>query len=425
MKRRNLIIAAIVAIALLGTGGFFLLRPAAPAANRTVKAERRTVSQDVAFTGHIRSQHSVKLAFEFSGVVTSQPVSVGDHVAAGQVLATLDMRNSELQLAKAHADRVAGKQNAYLSWQKAEDEAAAAAKSNAQSVAKAAQAVRDAKKEVDQTQSIWEQTVRESGDEPSASQAKYAAVVSAQSAYHSAQQALKSAQTAADASNTTATRAADVAQAAYVATQQAAEGASGLSSSQALENIANVTLSKDALVAPFAGVVTATSVDQGEVATVGVPVVTVETVDQLEYAADVPETDSVKLRPGMLASVTFDAFTTKEAIDAQVEKIAPAAKEIEGVPTFEVTLQSSQADAELRPGLTANITVHAAKKDNVVAIPRRALITSGNRQFVRLQGADGHTRDQDVVAGLVGSDGSVEIVQGLQAGDTVVIPADL
>ncbi len=412
----------IVVLVILGIiGGSYVVRQSSTPKMRTALVGKQTVVQDVDYTGHVQSQRSAQLAFELSGPIIDVPVAVGDHVSAGQVLAVMDPRSSQLQVAKARADRLAGRTTTYLTWQKAEADVTAVQAENSATVEKARQAVRNTKKELDQSQVVWDRTVRESGDQASTTDAKYLAVIAARSAYTGAQKTLQQTQASGQASDTAARHTADLAKANYIATSQAAQGSSGASALQSLEDIAKLSLHKDTLFAPFDGVVTAKNIEVGELATVGAVVVTVETIDNLEFTAAVPETDSVKLAVGMNAALTFDAFTTKESIPAQVTTIAPAAKIIEGVPTFAVTLKALVPATHLKPGLTANVTVHAAQVQNAVAIPRRALIRAGNRQYVKVVEGNGSASEQDVVVGLVGSDGSVEIIKGLSGGETLVI----
>ena len=92
------------------------------------------------------------------------------------------------------------------------------------------------------------------------------------------------------------------------------------------------------------------------------------------------------------------------------------------MPTFHVVLHQKNSNTPLRSGITANITVHAAKKENVLAIPRRAIIAKSEKQFVRKQTDDQATQEIEITTGLTGSDGLVEVTSGVAEGDTIVTP---
>ncbi len=422
MKLLWKIVIGVVVVAVVGSVIFFRQRASQNNQPKTYSVERRDVAQDVAFTGKLRAKQRAQLGFESTGTVVSLPVKVGDVVVAGQVLAKLDPRSASLEAARAAADSAAGADRARLAWQDATVATQQTKTSNTAAVEASRQSVRNAKTEMDQAQEVWQQTVRESGDESSISKAKYSAVLSVQSAYRTAQKTLASAEASAGKTNQTAAAVADEAYAAYVATQQAARGVSGLSSLQATQQLANLRVSKSIAFAPFAGVVTAKGIEQGELAVAGTPVVTIETPDQLEIIADVPESDITKLQTDMMASFTLDAFTNGRERNAKVVSIAPAAKVVEGVPTYEVILELPISNVDLKSGMTANVTVQTAKREGVVAVPRRAVAKVGGIYKVKIMQPDTSVVEQEVELGVLGSDGYVEVTKGLSGGETVVLP---
>lgn len=91
------------------------------------------------------------------------------------------------------------------------------------------------------------------------------------------------------------------------------------------------------------------------------------------------------------------------------------------MPTYETTLHLTPPAEHLRPGLTCNITVHADQRENVIAVPRRAIIERDGRQLVRVLGKDFHITEREVATGLLGSDGAIEITSGLSANESVII----
>jgi len=387
---------------------------------RTVTAERRDVVQDVTFTGKLAAQSSAELGFEITGSVTDVYVTVGQTVASGDELVRIDTRAAALQLAAATATLTASQDQTKLAWDNTEQTWQDTKTTNAETVAKRRQAVLDAKTELDQAKEVWLQTERENGDSAT-SETALKTFRAAETAYNAAQQVLTEAIASTKQGAQTARAAADEARAKYFATIQPASRVSGLSTLQADEALANLQFTKGTLRAPFAGVVTSVAVDPGDLAVAANPIITVQTVDQVELTADVSETDAVRLTTGQSATVTFDAKPPTETWEATIIRVAPAASFIEGVPTYETTLQLIGDRDQLKPGLTANITVHADTHHNVIAIPRRAIIRHGQEQFVRLLGTDGYLGEHPVTTGLVGSDGSIEVTGGLSGGEQVVI----
>ncbi|MEK7557247.1 MAG: efflux RND transporter periplasmic adaptor subunit [Patescibacteria group bacterium] len=417
-------VAAVVVVVLIG-GIVLAQRGGRDEQTRTVRAERGDVKQDVAFTGNLEAAQSATMGFESAGSVTNVYVELGEQVEAGQHLVRLDSRLASLEFAKARADAAAAQEQKQLAWQTAEADLAKTKAENDRALAKQRQAVRDAKKELDQQRSVVDKTQHESAGTATAETSVLTQRVK-ESAYSSARQALLELTKTVEKSNTLKQQAAYETKAAYDATVQAAGNVGGLSSLEASRQLAAVRLSKTLLTAPFAGVVTLQEADVGEYMAPGTVVVTVATVDDLELTADVPETDAAKLSVGAAADVTFDVYGSAESYPAELVAVAPAAKLIEGVPTFEVKLRLISSDPKFKPGLTANITVHAAEKKGVVAVPRRAVITRDGKEFVRVKEpfdrAQGKgEREVEVKTGLLGSDGRVEIISGLSGGEEIVL----
>jgi len=124
-------------------------------------------------------------------------------------------------------------------------------------------------------------------------------------------------------------------------------------------------------------------------------------------------------------SVTLDAYGSEVNFPATVSLVDPAETVIEGISTYKVTLSFDEADTRIRSGMTANISIHTAERNNVLEIPLRAVTTKESTKIVRIappQTAKANTTPQEVniVLGLRGSDGMVEVVSGLTEGEEVI-----
>jgi RND family efflux transporter MFP subunit len=71
---------------------------------RTVTVESQADGETVSFTGQIRAQDTVNLAFRLDGRMIERQVSLGDVVAAGRIVAKLDSQNEENSLRSAKAN---------------------------------------------------------------------------------------------------------------------------------------------------------------------------------------------------------------------------------------------------------------------------------------------------------------------------------
>lgn len=194
-------------------------------------------------------------------------------------------------------------------------------------------------------------------------------------------------------------------------------------------------LTENVLVAPFSGTITRQEAKVGEIITPGAPLVSLIAEAKFEIEANLPEADIAKIAlparkatPNVAggqneADVTLDAYGEDAHFTATVITIDPAATIVEGVPTYKIRLQFNDEDERIRPGMTANVTIFAGARENVLVVPQRAIIEDNGQKSVRILAGEGRRQkvaEVVVVTGLRGSDGNVEILAGLEAGDRVV-----
>jgi len=179
-------------------------------------------------------------------------------------------------------------------------------------------------------------------------------------------------------------------------------------------------LAKTVLRAPITGTVTEQRARVG--ATVGAfeTIATIETAGDLEILAPVTEADIVKVTVGDIARITLDAFGDDVLFEATVSEIDPAERLIEGVATYQVTLGFIGEHDGVKPGMTANIDILTASRQDVIAVPARALLTGDQGKYVRVLRADNSVDEVPVKVGLRGSDGRVELTDGVAVGDKVI-----
>ncbi|HQU17091.1 MAG: efflux transporter periplasmic adaptor subunit [Chromatiales bacterium 21-64-14] len=87
--------------------------------------------------------------------------------------------------------------------------------------------------------------------------------------------------------------------------------------------------------------------------------------------------------------------------------------------TVRARMEFENPDLALRPDLYADVRIHASRQVDAVVIPSAAVLNTGTRKLVFVQRAPGRFEPRDVVTG-VSSDGRVQILKGIAAGETVV-----
>ncbi len=183
---------------------------------------------------------------------------------------------------------------------------------------------------------------------------------------------------------------------------------------------ASADLSKASIRAPFAGLITKVGVSRGESVMAGTPVITIVGEAQFEIETRVPETDIVHVAVGKTAEVLLDAYGKAEPFRATVFEVEPAETVIEGVPTYIVRLLLEDPKRLARSGMTADVTIAADMKTNVISIPSRSIKTENNIKTVRILREDESEEVRTVETGLRGSDGFTEIISGLAEGEKVI-----
>jgi HlyD family secretion protein len=179
-------------------------------------------------------------------------------------------------------------------------------------------------------------------------------------------------------------------------------------------------LGERALVAPVAGVVTAIEGDEGELVTTAKPVATLVGDGAFEVTIYIPEADIAKVVVGNTARIRLDAYD-EQVLTGTVTMIAASDTVIDGVPTYKSTIALDATDIPLRTGLTADVDIETDARESVVYVPLRAVVRTDTRTYVRIVAPDGALTERDVVLGLRGSDGRIEIVSGLTEGEEVVL----
>jgi HlyD family secretion protein len=182
-----------------------------------------------------------------------------------------------------------------------------------------------------------------------------------------------------------------------------------------------VQIAKQQIRAPFEGVVARNDLELGATVNAGDALVSLISENTYEVVSKVPEAEISKIKVGDPAQITFDAYPPEELqLAATVAAVNLAEVVVDGVATYKVTLKFSDQSDKIKSGMTANVEIIGASKENALVIPERSLWVKNGGYVVWLaQGK--RSMEQSVIIGLRGSDGQVEIISGLVEGDKVVI----
>lgn len=171
------------------------------------------------------------------------------------------------------------------------------------------------------------------------------------------------------------------------------------------------------LIAPIDGEVIVRSVEPGQtvVATDAVIVLS----DRLIVKADVDETDIGKVKIGLKAVVSLDAYPETK-VEATVDHISYESTVVNNVTIYKVDILPEAIPLFFRSGMSANVDIVTESKDDVLLIPLKAVIKDKKNSFVLLKNGKDKPEPKKVQLGL-DDDENVEVVSGLSPDDTIII----
>jgi RND family efflux transporter MFP subunit len=186
---------------------------------------------------------------------------------------------------------------------------------------------------------------------------------------------------------------------------------------------AELNLDKAVIVAPFDGVVADITINEGKeitAAALAAPAITLVDTSEIKMRGFVDEIDVAMVKVGQAANITLDALPD-EVLEGRVVFVSPTGTARVGVVSYDTTIALQGPVANLKDGMTAIAEVVIERRDDVLAIPNRAIRgTSASPKVIVL--VDGQEEEREITLGL--SDGiNTEILSGLEEGEKVVLPA--
>jgi len=189
-----------------------------------------------------------------------------------------------------------------------------------------------------------------------------------------------------------------------------------------------VNLENTIITAPIDGIVLSRAVDVGQTvaASMQAPTLFVLAADltRMQVLASLDESDIGRIADGQNVTFTVDAYTGR-TFEGVVSQIRLQPQTVQNVVTYSVVIDAPNHDLVLKPGMTANVTIQVARRDDALRVPAAALRFTPDGQTSK--GAQVWRSDNGVLtpvpvkAGL--SDGQfTEVVEGnLSVGDSLAV----
>lgn len=149
---------------------------------------------------------------------------------------------------------------------------------------------------------------------------------------------------------------------------------------------AQTNLSYSIITSPIDGVVISKSVEEGQ--TVAASYATPELftiakdLKDMQVVANVDEADIGDVKEGERVSFTVDAYPN-DTFEGVVKQVRQEATTTNNVVTYEVVISAPNSELKLKPGLTANVTIYTAERQNVLCVSTKALRFTPTQDLIK------------------------------------------
>lgn len=174
--------------------------------------------------------------------------------------------------------------------------------------------------------------------------------------------------------------------------------------------------------APADGTITTVDLKIGELAQALKKVMVLQDVKNMYLEANINEANIANVKIGAPVTVNFDAFGIDKIYSGVITQVDPSSTIVSGVVNYKIKSTIDQIEG-LRPGMTANMTILIAEKNNVVVVPSRAILTKDNNKIIRIiDNTKKKTyKEVPIVTGLEGDGGMAEVTSGVSEGEEFVV----
>ena len=200
---------------------------------------------------------------------------------------------------------------------------------------------------------------------------------------------------------------------------QSGPNSDDLSAAQARVDAAQAALSVAHIVTPFNGTVTQAEPISGDQVTMGTQAFRVDDLSSLLVDVQVSEVDINSVAVGQSVTIALDAVPNKQ-YNGIVSEVSQAGVVVSGEVNFTVTVKLTDADSQVKPGMTAAVNIIVNQVKNQLLIPNRAVRLINGKRIVYVL-VKGQLKQMDVTLGASSDTMSVLTGGDLHEGDLIVL----
>jgi HlyD family secretion protein len=310
MKKYLVILTVVLLVS--GIAGFFYLKRTPEISYKTTKIERGTIISNVAATGNLSAVTTVQVGTQVSGTIQKLYVDYNSRVKKGQAIAEIDPSLFNASVEQSQGNFLNAEAN----------------------LLKAKVALADTERTYNRNRKLLADGIISQGDYDVA-----------ETAYQSAKAGLK-----------------------------AAEGSVAQTRGSLMQSKTNLRYS--VIRSPVDGVVISRAVDVGQTVAASFQTPTLFTIAQdltkMQIEVSVDEADISRIKMDQNATFTVDSYP-EQSFKGKVVQIRNAPVITQNLVTYVTVVNVDNTDLKLKPGMTANVSIEVARKDDALKLPPAAL----------------------------------------------------
>lgn len=368
----------------------------------TVSAERGDLQAFVGATGTVRARQSANLVWQTNGIIESVNAQIGDVVQQDDILASLQRSSLNQAIILAEADLLAAK---------AELEKAL---NSDTALLQAEQAVKDAEEAYEKAYN-WRVELNGKIDIKEYVYDQFGNLKLKEYKGYAGQETIEQA----DRDLALAESRLDDARREYERLLKG-EQSDAVITAQARVEAAQATLNQAYLVAPFDGTITQSTLIEGDQVNAGASGFRIDDLSSLLVDVQVSEVDINNVAVGQDATLSFDAILNQE-YDGKVVQVGQAGETVQGVVSFTVTVEITNPDELVKPGMTVAVNIVVEEVQDVLLIPNRAVRLVDDQRVVYI--LDENNQPLQIKVELGASSDTFSVLAGgdIKEGDLIIL----
>ncbi|MEK6646799.1 MAG: efflux RND transporter periplasmic adaptor subunit [Candidatus Firestonebacteria bacterium] len=152
--------------------------------------------------------------------------------------------------------------------------------------------------------------------------------------------------------------------------------------------LAKINLQNTTILSPIDGIIVLRNIDEGQTVVASFQSPTLFTIAndlrKMQINTNVDEADIEKVKIGQKVNFTVDTYPDEE-FNAVVSQIRLSPNTVQNIVTYDVILEVFNSKLKLKPGMTANVNIIIAHKQNVLKLPASVLRFTPSETISRLQ----------------------------------------